>query len=384
MDAFSYRCPTRIIFGVGQIVALSIEVPAAARILMVHGGGSIMRNGVYDQVQSALSRHQVVEFDGIRPNPEYEDCREALEVLKESSCDFILAVGGGSVLDAAKFIAAAACYDGEEPWDLIEDRNLVTEALPVGAVLTLPATGSEMNGNTVISRAAITQKRALCHPALYPVFSILDPATTTTLSPRQSANGIIDAFVHVCEQYVTYPAEAPLQDRQAEAILLTLIEEGPKVMADPENLTARANVMWAATNALNGLIGVGVPGDWASHQIGHELTALYGIDHAQSLAVAMPGVWEVCREAKQAKLAQYAWRVWGLHGLGSEVAARQAVARTEDFFRSLGVGTTLAEYDIPVEAADLVAQHLSQRGVVLGEHQSITPEVVAEILRLRA
>ena len=383
MESFSYRCPTRIIFGVGQIVALSIEVPATARVLMVHGGGSIMRNGVYDQVRSALSRHQVVEFDGIRPNPEYEDCLEAVQIVRDEACDFILAVGGGSVLDAAKFIAAAACYDGEA-WDLIVDRNLVERALPVGAVLTLPATGSEMNGNSVISRAALTEKRALCHPALYPVFSILDPATTTTLSPRQSANGIVDAFVHVCEQYVTYPADAPLQDRQAEAILLTLLEEGPKVMADPQDLTARANVMWAATNALNGLIGVGVPGDWATHQIGHELTALYGIDHAQSLAVVLPGVWEVCRAAKQDKLAQYAWRVWGLHGMGSEVAAREAIARTESFFRSLGVGTTLADYEISDEALGIVTQRLARRGVVLGEHQSITPEVVAEILRLRS
>ncbi len=382
MDPFDYYCPTRVVFGPDRIVALSELIPRERRVLMVYGGGSIKRNGVYDAVLSTLARHTVVEFGGIQPNPEYETCLAAVEQLRAESCDFILAVGGGSVLDACKFIAAAARYDGTA-WDLLEDNSLTADALPVGAVLTLPATGSEMNPNAVISRAEIEQKRALIHPLLYPQFSILDPTTTLSLPERQTANGIVDAFVHTTEQYITRMVDAPLQDRQAEAILLTLIEQAPKVMADPSDLSARSNIMWAATNALNGLISCGTPQDWATHQIGHELTALYHLDHARTLAVVQPGVWEHCFAAKREKLAHYAWRVWGCDGMGTDAAARAAIARTEEFYHSLGIGTTLADHDIPAAACDRIAARLGERGVALGEDGAITGAVAGEILRLR-
>jgi NADP-dependent alcohol dehydrogenase len=297
----------------------------------------------------------------------------------------VLAVGGGSVIDAAKFIAAAVRYRGRDPWEMMLDWERVPDdPLPLGCVLTLPATGSEMNGGTVITRAATHEKLFFVRPQTFPRFSILDPETTYTLPPRQTANGVIDAFVHTTEQYLTYPADAPLQNRQAEAILLTLIEEGPKALADPQNYAVRANLMWCATQALNGLIGCGVPQDWASHIIGHELTALYGPDHAQSLAVVLPAVLRHQKQRKRAKLLQYAARVWGLHDGAEDDRVDQAIEKTEQFFRSLGVGTRLADHNIPAEAAQLIATRLAGRGMKLGEHADLDEKDVCEVLTLGA
>ncbi len=381
---FTYHNPVKIVFGRGSIAQLPRLVPADAKILMIYGGGSIKRNGVYDQVIAALKRNPPAEFGGIEPNPRYETCLKAVEQVKAEGFDFLLGVGGGSSLDAAKFIAAASVYKGKNPWDMMTNwARVPADSLPVGCVLTLPATGSEMNGGAVVSREETKEKLFFNSPHSFPRFSILDPETTYTLPSRQTANGVVDAFIHTTEQYLTFPADAPLQDRQAEAILLTLIEEGPKVLAEPRNYDARANLMWCATQALNGLIGSGVPQDWATHAMGHELTALYGIDHAQSLAVVLPGMLRHQRERKRAKLLQYAERVWQLRDGNEEARVARAIERTEEFFRSLGVGTRLSDYDIPAEAVELVASRLEKRRMKLGEHQDLTENDVKEILTLR-
>lgn len=352
--------------------------------MMIYGGGSIKRNGVYEQVTAALKRNPPAEFGGIEPNPRYETCMKAAERVRAEEIDFLLSVGGGSALDAAKFIAAAARYKGKDPWDIMFNwARVPADSLPVGCVLTLPATGSEMNPGAVISREETKQKLFFNSEYSFPKFSILDPETTFTLPPRQTANGVVDTFIHVMEQYLTFPADAPLQDRQAEAILLTLIEEGPKVLAEPESYEARANLMWCATQGLNGLIGCGVPQDWSTHALGHELTALYGIDHARSLAVVLPGMLRHQFHRKRAKLIQYAERVWGIADGDEDLRAERAIERTEAFFHLLGVATRLSDYDIPADAAHVVAERLAARKVKLGEHQDLSESDVKEILALR-
>ncbi|NLF08388.1 MAG: iron-containing alcohol dehydrogenase [Pirellulaceae bacterium] len=384
MDNFTYYNPVKIVFGRRSIAQLPRLVPAGAKILLTYGGGSIKRNGVYDQVVAALKKNPPAEFAGIEPNPRYETCMKAVERVRAEGFDFLLAIGGGSVLDGTKFIAAASVYKGKDPWDMMfNPARVPADALPIGCVMTLPATGSEMNGGAVITREATKDKLAVRSSHLFPRFSILDPETTFTLPPRQTANGVVDAFVHVMEQYLTYPADAPLQDRQAEAILLTLVEEGPKALAEPWNYVVRASLMWCATQALNGLIGCGVPQDWATHAIGHELTALYGIDHAQSLAIILPGMMQQQIDRKRAKLLQYGERVWGIRDGDEDARIDHAIERTEEFFRSLGVATRLSDYDIPASAVGIVAERLEKRRVPLGEHQDLAKKDVEEILSLR-
>ncbi|MDR3329361.1 MAG: iron-containing alcohol dehydrogenase, partial [Prevotellaceae bacterium] len=318
-----------------------------------------------------------LEFGGIEPNPRYETCMKAVELIRKEGVTFLLAVGGGSVLDGAKLIAASVSFNGD-PWEDIIVRGVtVPDALPIGAVLTLPATGSEMNGNAVITRAATCEKLSFSSPQVYPRFSVLDPETTYSLPPRQVANGVVDAFVHVCEQYMNPPAEAPLQDRFAESILQVLVEEGPKALSSPRDYNARANVMWAATMALNGLIACGVPEDWISHQIGHELTALHGLDHGQTLAVVMPGVWRTLRGQKQAKLVQMGERVFGITKGSPEERAEAAIDATETFFRSLGTKTKLSEYGVDASAIEPIALRFAQRGSL------INPDMVRQVLRQR-
>lgn len=384
MKNFVFHNPVKIIFGKGQIAKLAEEIPTTARILMTYGGGSIHRNGVYAQVKEALQKHEVYEFGGIEPNPRYETLMKALPLIHEKNIDFLLAVGGGSVVDGTKFLAAAAFYQEGDPWDLLVKRVVVKKALPIGVVLTLPATGSEMNGGSVISRESTREKKAFGSPLLYPRFSILDPETTFTLPEKQSANGIVDAFVHTTEQYLTYPAQAPMQDRMAEAILLNLIHECPKVLSNPYDYDARANMMWTATMALNGLIGVGVPQDWATHMIGHELTALHGLDHGLTLAIVLPGVLTVMMEEKKEKLVQYGQRVWNISGLSEDETAREAIRRTDEFFRSLGMKTRLSEHGIGEETIREIVRRFSEPvKVTLGERGTITPDKVGEILRNR-
>lgn len=380
---FQFHNPTRIVFGPGSVAELARLVPSDARVLLLAGGGSIRSNGAYDQVVAALGPRIVAEFWGIEPNPEYETLSKAVDLCREKGIDFLLPVGGGSVFDGTKFVAAAVPFRGNT-WDIVGAHAPITSALPIGGVLTLPATGSEANGNAVISRRAAREKLYFGSALVYPTFSILDPTFTRTLDARQSANGVVDAFVHVCEQYVSDPVDAPLHDRFAEGVLLTLVEQGPRVMADPSDLVARGHVMWAATMALNGLIGCGVPNDWATHGIGHELTAFHGLDHAQTLAVVQPGLWMAQLERKLPRLAHFGRRVWGLSGTDREVALA-AIGRTEEFYRSLGVKTRLSEYGIDAAAtAREVSERFRSRGAKVGEAGSVGPEAISSILLSRA
>ena len=381
MNNFQYHNPVRILFGKGQMAQLSKQIPAQAKVMLTYGGGSIFKNGVYDQVKAALSGYTVVEFGGIEANPTYETLMKGVEIARREGIDFLLSVGGGSVLDGTKFMAAAIPFEGTDPWQIVANRAKFTKALPIGAVLTLPATGSEMNYYAVISRQETQEKKGMGNPLVYPQFSVLDPETTFSLPPRQIANGIADAFTHVMEQYMTYPVRAEMQDRMAEAVLLTLIDEGPKMLANPTDYDAAANIMWAATMALNGLLAAGVPTDWATHQIGHELTALHGIDHARTLAVVLPHLLEIKKDSKHEKLLQYGRRVWQLTGTDEEVVAG-AIQKTADFYESLGIPTKASSYDIPTSTVSEVVQRFEARGMNFGEHADITPQVVGEILAL--
>lgn len=385
MYNFEYKNPVKIIFGKGSIPKVAKEVPQYAKVMLTFGGGSIKRTGVYDQVRKALKNVEVIDFGGIGPNPNYETCMKAVEIVQKEKVDFLLSVGGGSVLDATKFIAAAALYKNGDPWDILAKSNIVTvkEALPIGAILTLPATGSEMNGNAVISRISTQEKLAFGSHKVMPQFSILDPECVFTLPNRQVANGVVDAFVHVMEQYLTFEVNSPVQDRFAESILITLIEEGPKVLADRKDYDAAANFMWSATMALNGLIGAGVPQDWATHMIGHELTAYHGIDHARTLAVVLPGMMQIKRENKKDKILQYGEHVWGIKQGSDDERIDKTIQKTVAFFESLGVPTTLSDYEVPVDTVDKITHRFKTRESKLGEKGDIDYYEVGQILNNR-
>ncbi len=385
MYNFEYKNPVKIVFGKGTIAQVAEEIPAGKKILLTYGGGSIKRTGVYEQVKQALQGCTLLEFGGIEANPRYETCMKAVELVQKEKIDFLLSVGGGSVLDATKFIAAAVLFEGDDPWDILAKRGKieVRAALPIGAVLTLPATGSEMNGNSVISRESTHEKKAFSSQLVMPRFSILDPECVFTLPDRQVANGVVDAFVHVMEQYLTFPVNSPLQDRMAEAILTTLIEEGPKVLASRKDYDAAANFMWSATLALNGLIGAGVPQDWATHMIGHELTAFHGIDHARTLAIVLPGIMNLKRLNKKEKILQYGERIWGIREGSDDERIDAAITKTIEFFESMGLPTTLPEYDVPAQTIDRISLRFKESGTVVGEKSDIDFQGVAEILKDR-
>jgi NADP-dependent alcohol dehydrogenase len=378
---FDFHNPTRILFGEGQIERIGTLVPPEARVLVLVGGGSIRANGTYDAVMAALAGRTVFEFGGIEPNPSYETLSEAIALVRRERVDFLLAVGGGSVIDGTKFVAAGALLDAD-PWTILEQHAAnVHAALPIGVVLTLPATGSEMNAGAVITRKRTQEKFAFISPTVFPQFAVLDPTRTYTLPARQVGNGVVDAFVHVMEQYLTVPAQAKVQDRFAEGLLLTLVEDGPRALAAPESYDVRANLMWTATLALNGLIGTGVPQDWSTHIIGHELTALYGLDHAQTLAIVLPAMLRVRRAAKRGKLLQYAARVWDIHAGDEDARIDAAIARTEDFFRTMGVGTKLSDYGLGRDAIPAVIAALDAHGMTaMGETGEITLDVARDVL----
>lgn len=382
---FQFYNPVNIVFGQGQISKLNKLVPANTKIMLAYGGGSIFKNGVYDQVIAALNGYNLVEFGGIEPNPRYETLMKAVEIVKNEKIGFILAVGGGSVLDGVKFIAAAAHWDGEDPWEFLQNRKLVaSSAVPLGSVLTLPATGSEMNATAVVTRNSTQEKMAFASPAVMPKFSILDPTVVFSLPEKQVANGVVDAFVHVIEQYLTYPVNAQIQDRFAESILITLREEGPKVLANRNDYDSAANFMWAATMALNGLIGVGVPQDWATHMIGHELTAFYEIDHARTLAIVLPGIMKVKRENKREKLLQYGERVWGIINGSDDEKIDAAIQKTVDFFESVGIPTTLSAYGVGEDFIQVICDRFTQRGITgMGERGDLTIDQITELLKLQ-
>lgn len=379
---FELQNPVKILFGKDTITKLSQQIPKNATVMLLYGGGSIKKNGVYEAVTNALKDFDYIEFGGIPANPEYDILMDALTIIKAEKIDFLLAVGGGSVIDGVKFLSAAALYEGEEPWDILAKAIRTEIGMPFGTVLTLPATGTEMNSGSVISRREIGQKLGMGGPGLFPKFSILDPTVVASIPKNQIANGITDAFTHVMEQYMTYPVGADLQDRFAEGIMNSLIATAPKVMDNPADYTLAANFMWCCTMALNGLIQKGVPTDWAIHAIGHELTALYGIDHARTLAIIAPRHYQHFLESKKEKLAQYGERVWNITEGTVEERAEAAIEKTEQFFKTLNIPTRLSDYiDQCQGTAEKVSETLKKRGwIALGEHKSVTPEAVKVIV----
>ncbi len=381
MNNFSFQNPTKLIFGKGSIAKLATELPADAKIMMTYGGGSIRRNGVYDQVMAALKGRSVVEFGGIEPNPQYETLMRAITLARQEGVTFLLAVGGGSVIDGTKFIATALKYNGD-PWEFMVDPSKAVDAMPLATVLTLPATGSEMNNGAVVSRKEFNEKLAFHNPKGFPQFSILDPEVCYSLPKQQVINGIVDSFAHTLEQYLTFNTQSMVMDRWAEGLLQTLVELGPKLVERHDQYDEVANFMLTATMALNGFIAMGVPQDWATHMIGHELTALHGLDHGVTLAIVFPGVMSVMRREKFDKLVQYAERVWGATGTPEE-KAQAAIDKTDAFFRSLGMKTRLSEHGVGQETIDFIVDRFRKRGWNLGETGKVTPERVAEILRER-
>ncbi len=385
MENFEFYNPVKIVFGKGTIGSLSSQLPADANILITYGKGSIKKNGIYDQVMESLKGFNIFEFGGIEPNPTYETCLKGMEIIKANNINFLLAVGGGSVIDATKFMAAAAHYSGNDSWDIVAKGAPVYSAIPIGTILTLPATGTEMNANSVITKKETLDKLAFRSPHIMPKFSILDPEATYSLPVNQVVNGIIDAFVHVMEQYLTYPVNSPVQDRMAEGILKTLVEEGLKAYEnknpDYEN---RANIMWAATMALNGLIGLGVKSDWSTHIIGHELTAFHGLDHAVTLAIVLPGVMNQKKQDRKEKIVQYGERVWGITKGSETEKLDKAIEKTEHFFNSLGVSTKLSAYNIGHDTISRIINRFKERGMNrIGMQPDISMEEVRKILELQ-
>lgn len=383
---FELYNPTQYVFGKDQTQKLATLVPQNAKVLLAYGGGSIFKNEVYNQVKDALSGFEVVEFGGIEPNPRFETLMKAVEIIREQNINFILAVGGGSVIDGVKFISGAVNYEGD-PIEILKKRVLftdVTKVIPFGTVLTLPATGSEMNSGAVVTIEATQEKLTLGGSALFPKFSICDPSVIASLPKRQIQNGVVDAFTHVMEQYLTYPHDALLQDRFAESILQTLIEIGPDVVENPTDYRLASNYMWCATMALNGLIQKGVPSDWATHMIGHELTALYEIDHARTLAIIGPNLYRVMFDSKKEKLAQYGKRVWNIKGNNEDEIARQAIDKTVAFFHTMGMKTKLSENtENYQQTADFIVNRFEERGwKALGEKQNVTIDKVKAIVEM--
>jgi NADP-dependent alcohol dehydrogenase len=381
MNNFEFYNPVKVIFGKGQLSKLPSHIPTKSKVLMIYGGGSIFKNGVYTQLKENLKNYDIVEFGGIEPNPRYETAMKAIEVIKAEKIDFLLAVGGGSVIDATKFIAAAALFGEGDPWDILSKQSPIKAAMPFGVLLTLPATGSEMNMGAVITREATHDKLAFSSPLTFPKFSFLLPDAAGSLPQRQAANGVVDAFVHVIEQYLTYPVNAPLQDRFAESILQTLVEVGPTVYANPADYEAMSNLMWSATMALNGLISCGVPGDWSIHSIGHELTALHEIDHARTLAIVLPGLWTILKKEKKEKLLQFGQRIWNITEGTEDERIVKTINQTETFFNSLGIKTKLSDYGVGVETIDKIVDRFEKRGwKAIGDRQLITPTVIRSVL----
>ncbi|MBS0961290.1 iron-containing alcohol dehydrogenase [Acetobacter thailandicus] len=380
---FELYNPTRIVFGRESTAKLDTLIAQDARVLVLLGGESAKKNGTLAEVRAALGAREVHEFSGIEPNPTYETLMKAVGLIREKKIDFLLAVGGGSVIDGTKFVAAAVNYEGD-PWEILQTYGKkITSALPFGTVLTLPATGSEMNDGSVITRKETHTKLAFQNPLVFPQFSVLDPTKTFTLPARQIANGVVDSFVHIIEQYLTYPAHGMVQDRFAEGLLQTLIEIGPKLQTAGNDYDLRANFMWVATLALNGLIGAGVPQDWSTHMIGHELTARYDIDHARTLAVVLPASLNVRRESKRAKLLQYADRVWHITSGSEDERIDAAIERTRKFFEEMGIQTHLRDYDVPASDITVIVEQLRKNGMVkLGEQHDVTPEISQKILEV--
>jgi NADP-dependent alcohol dehydrogenase len=379
MNNFEITTPTTLVFGKDQLPRISQLLKAQAadrKVIVLYGGGSIEKSGFLDKLKTELSDLELHFFKGIEANPEFTTLMKAVEYIREHKIGYMLAVGGGSVIDGTKFISGAVNYTGD-PWDVLTQvpGSVFTSAVPFGCILTIPATGSESNSGAVISRSELKEKRGMGGPLFFPKFALLDPTFVATLPKRQIANGVIDAYTHTMEQYLTFKGENLLQERYAEGILSTLIEIGEKVLENPADYELAANLMWCANQALNGVLRCGVTTDWATHMIGHELTALHGIDHAQSLAIIAPRLYEVKFESKKAKLTQYGKRVWNLEGSDDQIA-RKAIAKTEEFFHKLSVKTRISEYTKDYhDTAKIIHDRFVQRGWLgLGENKDLTPK----------
>lgn len=384
---FNFYNPTNILFGKGQTSELNNLVPKNAKVLITYGGGSVIKNGILEKIKTELAKspRKIIEFGGIEPNPKFQTLMKAVTMVRNEKVDFLLAVGGGSVMDGSKFIALAADaknFIGKEEQLMSYGFQPVPveSAIPLGTVVTLPATGSEMNCGAVVSHGE--DKLPVFSPHIFPKFSILDPDFTVTLPATQVANGVVDTFIHTVEQYVTYPVNARFQDRTSEGILQTLVEIGQKTVNNPNDSDERANLVWCSTMALNGLIGAGVPQDWSVHMIGHEITAIFGLDHAKSLAIVLPAMWRVRRQEKKEKLLQYAERVWNITSGDENERIDLAICKTEDFFHSLGMKTHLSDYDIDEQGIEKIIQGLEKHGMTaLSEQQDITPDISRTVLQ---
>ncbi|MTG96585.1 MULTISPECIES: iron-containing alcohol dehydrogenase [Myroides] len=381
---FELYNPTRLLYGKGQIASIGQLILPNSKILLAYGGGSIFKNGVYNQVTEALKDFEVIEFGGIEPNPHYETLVKAVELIKKNKIDFILGVGGGSVIDGVKFISAAVHYEGDSKEIILNKMNVNWQTVPYGAVLTLPATGSEMNNGAVVTIAESNDKLSFSGEPLYPLFSICDPTVVSSLPQRQIANGLADSFVHVLEQYITYPQNAPLQDRFAESILSVILEVAPAILSDPADYDAATTYMWACTMALNGLIAMGVKEDWVTHAIGHELTALYGIDHGRTLAIIGPNLYQVMFDTKKEKLAQLGRRVFSISEGSEEEIAKKAIEALVAFFHSLEIKTKLSDYTADyLQTSDIIVNRFRSRGwLAMGEQKNITLDKIKEIVEL--
>lgn len=376
MDNFVFQNPTKLIFGKGMISSLSKEIPPDKKIMVTFGGGSVKKNGVYDAVKSALVNHNYIEFWGIEPNPSIETLRKAIALGKENNVNFLLAVGGGSVIDGTKLISAGLCYEGDA-WELVK-MGRYTKTIPVATVLTLPATGSEMNSGAVISRSETKEKYAFY--SNFPVFSILDPTVTFTLSKRQIACGIADTFVHVMEQYMTTPGQSRVMDRWSEGVLQTLIEIAPEIEKRSDDYDLMADFMLSATMGLNGFLALGVTQDWCTHMIGHELTALHGLTHGATLAIVFPGTLRVLKEQKKGKILQYGERIWNITSGSDDERIEKTIAKTEEFFASLGLSTRLHQENIGEATIAEIERRFNERKVTFGENANVTGSVARKIL----
>ncbi len=378
---FIFHNPTKIFFGKGAIKFIVREIPAKSKVLITYGGGSAKRHGLLNEVKAVLNGYDLTEFGGIEPNPEFETLMKGMDLARKKKIDFLLAIGGGSVIDGTKFMAAAIPFKGDPALLLADAGSAIKQSLPIGTVVTLPASGSEMNNRAVISRKELQIKQAILNDIVFPKFSVLDPATTFTLPARFIGNGVVDTFVHVLEQYLTYPVNGKVQDRLAEGLLLMLIEEGPRALAEPENYDVRANLMWGATLGLNGLLGAGVPQDWAAHRSGYELTVLYGLDHAQTLACLVPAMLQVRAGQKREKLLQYGSRVWGIDSGEEDERIEKAIDKTRAFFEAMGLPTRLCDYGIKSDCIDRILTKLKEHDMInLGENKDVTPEMMQKIL----
>ena len=382
---FTFQNPTKILFGKKRIEEIDNEIPKDAKVLILYGGGSVKKNGAFDRAVSALGGRDWDEFSGIEANPTFETLMKAVHKVREGGFTYLLAIGGGSVIDGTKFVSAASLFEGD-PIDLfgwgIGKGLPVQEVVPFGTILTLPATGSEMNSGAVISFVEKNAKVSFRGPKTFPVFSVLEPELTYTLPERQLVNGLLDSFIHVMENYLTYPVGGILQDRYAESILQTLIEIAPRII-DIHHIdyNDRATFMWCATNALNGTINLGVPTDWSSHALGHEITLNHGLDHGRTLSIVLPAMMKVRKNQKWDKLVQYGKRVWGLHGEDDEIV-EQAITNTEIFFSSLGAPTRFSDVGLGEEVIPALVEGLKRhKKVSLSEHGDVTPEVAYAVYK---